>query len=117
MTEASRVILLARLWTVVAAFVAMGTPADAKDSGNIASGRAFAQRHCATCHAIGRTGSSTYAPAPPFRTLHERYKVENLAEALAEGIVVGHTGERQMPQFVLSPAEIDDLIAYLKSLE
>jgi mono/diheme cytochrome c family protein len=49
--------------------------------------------------------------------LHERYNVENLAEALAEGIVVGHTGRRQMPQFVLSPAEIDDLIAYLKSLE
>jgi mono/diheme cytochrome c family protein len=49
--------------------------------------------------------------------LHERYDVEALAEALAEGIIVGHTGDRQMPQFVLSPAEIDDLLAYLKSLE
>ena len=83
----------------------------------IERGRAFAQRHCATCHAIGRTGLSPYKPAPPFRTLHERYDVEGLAEALAEGIVVGHTGVRQMPQFVLSPAEIDDLLAYLKSLE
>lgn len=117
MTEARRVILLARHLIVVSVFVATGASTDAKDSGNIASGRAFAQRHCATCHAIGRTRSSTYAPAPPFRTLHERYKVENLAEALAEGIVVGHTGKRPMPEFVLSPAEIDDLIAYLKSLE
>ena len=83
----------------------------------IERGRAFAQRHCATRHAIGRVGSSPYAPAPPFRTLHERYDVEALAEALAEGIVVGHGGARQMPQFVLSPAEIDDLLAYLKSLE
>jgi mono/diheme cytochrome c family protein len=86
-------------------------------SYEVERGRAFAQRHCATCHAIGRTGSSPYAPAPPFRTLHERYDVEALAEALAEGIVVGHGGARQMPQFVLSPAEIDDLLAYLKSLE
>jgi cytochrome c len=83
----------------------------------IERGRAYAQRHCATCHAIGRTGSSPYTPAPPFRTLHERYDVEALAEALAEGIIVGHGGTRQMPQFVLSPAEIDDLLAYLKSLE
>ena len=83
----------------------------------IERGRAFAQRHCATCHAIGPTGSSPYEPAPPFRTLHERYDVEALAEALAEGIIVGHGGARQMPQFVLSPTEIDDLLAYLKSLE
>jgi cytochrome c len=86
-------------------------------SRDIERGRAFAQKNCATCHAIGPTGLSPYRPAPPFRTLHERYDVEGLAEALAEGIVVGHTGARQMPQFVLSPAEIDDLLAYLKSLE
>ena len=91
--------------------------ASAPLSYEIERGRAFAQRHCSTCHAIGRAGSSPYAPAPPFRTLHERYDVEALAEALAEGIVVGHGGARQMPQFVLSPAEIDDLLAYLKSLE
>jgi mono/diheme cytochrome c family protein len=83
----------------------------------IERGRAYAQRHCATCHAVGRTGTSPYDPAPPFRTLHERYDVEALAEALAEGIIVGHGGARQMPQFVLSPAEIDDLLAYLKWLE
>ena len=85
-------------------------------SREVERGRAFAQRQCATCHAVGRTGSSPYEPAPPFRTLHERYDVEGLAEALAEGIVVGHTGARQMPQFVLSASEIDDLLAYLKSL-
>jgi cytochrome c len=83
----------------------------------IERGRAYAQRHCATCHAIGPTGASPYSPAPPFRRLHERYDIEALAEALAEGMIVGHGGARQMPQFVLSPAEIDDLLAYLKSLE
>ena len=73
--------------------------------------------HCSLCHAVGRTDVSSYAPAPPFRTLHERYNVENLAEAFAEGVVVAHKGPRQMPEFMLSPEEIDDLIAYLKSLE
>src|SRR5215467_3068645 len=72
----------------------------------IERGRAYAQRHCATCHAIGRIGSSPYAPAPPFRTLHERYDVEALAEALAEGMIVGNTGARQMPVFQLEPQEI-----------
>ena len=104
--------------SLVLVVVAVGVMSAAPVSTlEIERGRAYAQRHCATCHAIGRTGSSPYAPAPPFRTLHERYDVEALAEALAEGMIVGHGGARQMPQFVLSPAEIDDLLAYLKSLE
>jgi mono/diheme cytochrome c family protein len=91
---------------------AMGAAPDTVRRGEI-----FAQRNCATCHAIGRAGASAYDPAPPFRDLHKRYPVEMLEEALAEGIVVGHTGRRQMPEFRLMPDEIEDLIAYLKSLE
>ena len=102
---------------LTAALAASLTGALARSTAEIDRGRAFAQRNCATCHAIGPAGASPYAPAPPFRTLHERYDVEALAEALAEGIVVGHGGARQMPQFVLTPTQIDDLLAYLKSLE
>ena len=80
-------------------------------------GRQFAQSRCADCHAIGPGGNSPYAAAPPFRTLHEKYPVENLAEALAEGISVHHTGERPMPEFTLTPEQIDDLLAYLHTLE
>ena len=55
------------------------------------------------------------ATAPPFRALHERYPIEHLTEALAEGIRTGHP---EMPQFdELDAQRIDDLIAYLKSLE
>jgi cytochrome c len=91
--------------------------AAASTAPQLARGRQFAVSHCATCHAIGLSGTSPYAPAPPFRTLHLRYPVDNLAEALAEGITVAHQGARQMPEFVLTVAEIDDLLAYLKSLE
>ena len=99
---------------VVFASSAIAAPAV---SGSVARGGAFVRAHCSLCHAVGRTDVSSYAPAPPFRTLHERYNVENLAEAFAEGVVVAHKGPRQMPEFMLSPEEIDDLIAYLKSLE
>jgi cytochrome c len=77
-------------------------------------GYTFAETHCASCHAIGPVGESPLGSAPPFRTLHRRYAVENLAESLAEGIVTGHP---TMPQFQLDVAQIGDLIAYLKSLE
>jgi len=88
-----------------------------EQAGDPVRGRAFAQANCAICHAVGAQGDSPYAPAPPFRTLHERYPVENLAEAMAEGLVVQHQGPRQMPQFTLNPQSIDDLLAYLQSLE
>ena len=87
------------------------------EPGDADAGRAFARKNCSTCHAVGAKGASPYAPAPPLRTLHKKYDVEGLAEAFAEGILVGHRGPKQMPEFVLTPQEIDDLLAYLKSFE
>lgn len=77
-------------------------------------GLTFVRTHCASCHAIGRIGDSPLRIAPPFRTLHTRYPVESLQEALAEGIVTGHP---TMPEFRLDPGQVNDVISYLKSLE
>jgi mono/diheme cytochrome c family protein len=77
-------------------------------------GKAFALANCARCHSIDRITRSPLRIAPPFRTLHLRYPVETLAEALAEGIETGHP---TMPQFVLEPDQIHDFLAYLKTLE
>jgi cytochrome c len=76
-------------------------------------GRVIAETRCARCHAIGAKGDSPVAIAPPFRTLSQRYPVEHLAEALAEGIVVGHP---LMPEFAFEPLEIDALLTYIDSL-
>jgi mono/diheme cytochrome c family protein len=76
-------------------------------------GRAIAEAKCARCHAIAMKGESPMALAPPFRELPTRYPVEHLAEALAEGIVVGHPA---MPEFTFAPPEIDALLSYLQSL-
>lgn len=75
-------------------------------------GRAIAERECAHCHAVGRTGTSPHVKAPPFRDLHKRYPVQHLAESLAEGIVVGHG---DMPEFIFEPDDIDALLAYIAS--
>jgi cytochrome c len=98
-----------------ACLFAIAAPVEA--AGDAARGEAIAQKNCSTCHAVGKTGSSPYPLAPPFRTLHQKYDVEGLAEAFAEGIVVGNSGERQMPRFIMSVEQIEDMIAYLKSLE
>lgn len=92
-------------------------PAPFPEPGDIGRGRVLAQENCSACHAVAPTGESPYGPAPPFRTLHQKYDVEGLAEAFAEGIIVGHKGEKQMPEFVMTTEQIDDLIAYLKSLK
>ena len=77
-------------------------------------GKTFALTNCARCHSIDRVTQSPLKIAPPFRTLHNRYPVETLAEALAEGIVTGHP---TMPEFQLDPDQIHDLLAYMKTLE
>jgi cytochrome c len=88
--------------------------AAAATEGQIQRGKNFVGANCATCHAVGRNGASPLAIAPAFRDLHTHYPVEDLGEALAEGITTGHP---TMPEFQLEPDQIVDVVAYLKSLE
>ena len=77
-------------------------------------GKTYALTNCARCHSIDRVTESPLKVAPPFRTLHKRYPIENLGEALAEGIETGHP---TMPAFQLEPDQIHDLLSFLKTLE
>jgi cytochrome c len=95
----------------VAAVAAASLAQAAPSAGH---GRELVRRNCGMCHAIGERGDSPNKQAPRFRELGRRYPMDNLAEALAEGILTGHPA---MPQFRFSPAEIDDIIAYLKSIQ
>ena len=87
-------------------------PAMAQE-GDADAGRALAEAHCARCHAIGSADESPHPDAPPMRSFAEKWPVEYLEEALAEGIVVGH-GAPEMPAFAFHPADIADLIAFLR---
>jgi cytochrome c len=79
-----------------------------------ARGEALLTTNCARCHAVGRSGTSRHPEAPPFRTLSRRFKIEGLAEALAEGIFTGHP---DMPEFVFEADEVGAIIDYLKSIQ
>lgn len=100
------------MWTLAIGIGPMPASADAV-SDLIVRGQALAAERCARCHGTGDKDPSPHASAPPFRVVAERYPVEHLAEALAEGIVSGHP---DMPVFVMSTGEIDAFLSYLDSL-
>ena len=109
----------ARCETLAVAMVALlgaglSLPAVAAEKGLADKGEVLVRENCSRCHAIGLTGESPNPVAPPFRTLSAKYPIENLAEALAEGIVSGHP---DMPIFVFSPHAVDAIVAYLKSIQ
>lgn len=84
--------------------------ATAQDIALAEQGRKLLEASCSRCHAVGAQGDSAFKEAPPFRDLHRKYPVGQLAEALAEGITTGHSA---MPEFSFKPDEIDAIIAYL----
>ncbi len=77
-------------------------------------GLVLVRTNCAQCHAIDKSSDSPLRIAPPFRTLHTKYPIESLRRPLSEGIVAGHP---TMPVFRLDPGQVEDVIAYLRTLE
>ncbi|MBU0725447.1 MAG: cytochrome c [Alphaproteobacteria bacterium] len=109
--------MLRRRFLLVFALMLTAAPVLAQNAaqpGSIAAGQVIAEERCARCHAIAATGNSPFPAAPPFRELQKKYPIEQLAEALAEGIGVGHP---DMPEFVLQPVEIEGFLAFLNSLQ
>src|SRR6516225_2031008 len=74
-------------------------------------GLIFVREHCSQCHAIGKAGGSRLGNAAPFRALRLRYPVADLQRPLLEGI------HPAMPRFQLTPSQVMDVMAYLKTLE
>ena len=87
-------------------------PSAAADA--VSEGQAMAERLCARCHAVGKEGASPLKEAPAFRTFAQKWPIESLAEAFAEGIVTGHP---DMPEFKFEPKQIDALLSYLDSVQ
>jgi len=105
--------MIGRVWMPLAFTLITMTQAVAASPAQ-QRGKTFALNNCARCHSIDKVTPSPLKIAPPFRTLHTRYPIESIAEALAEGIQTGHP---TMPEFQLDPDQIHDLLAYLKTLE
>lgn len=99
---------------LMALYLALPSVAVAQMAPSEQRGQIFVRANCSNCHAIDRVSASPLKVAPPFRELHLRYPVENLQEALLEGVRTGHVN---MPEFRLDPGQASDVIAYLKALE
>jgi cytochrome c len=104
-----------KLCGVMVIGAALASPCSAAGPADmLAKGRALLAANCARCHGIDANDESKHKEAPPFRVVVTRYPPDNLAEALAEGIVSGHP---DMPEFVFEPDEIAAITAYLASLQ
>jgi cytochrome c len=77
-------------------------------------GHALAERMCASCHAIEKSGSSPHAGAPPFRELCRRVDLDDFARQLRQGLTSGHP---DMPTFRFSREDAGVLVAYLRSIQ
>jgi len=104
---------LALVFSTTATLLTATTASWAQMSPQEQRGRTFARANCSNCHSIDKVSPSPLAIAPPFRELNQRYPVDTLEEALAEGIVTGHPS---MPEFKLAPDQVVDFIAFLKTL-
>ena len=91
------------------------SPAIAADQGNPIDGHKLAQALCSRCHAISGPGPSPVAAAPVFRNLPKTQPPEDLSAVFEGNRLAGHSSV-EMPQFSFAPDQIDDLLAYIRSL-
>lgn len=105
--------LIAAPIALAIASLALSGPALAQST--VQRGAALVKQHCAACHATGVSGASPNAKAQPLREIARKYRVEDLEEAFAEGVMVSHQAT-DMPPFTFDPPQIAALTAYLRSL-
>jgi mono/diheme cytochrome c family protein len=102
-----------RCLAVAAGLAATTTIAAVQEIGRPRMGLALAQRQCAECHAIGQKEVASPNPAAPrFAAIAGSPGMS--ATALHAALSTSH---RTMPNIVLDPAEMRDVVAYILSLK
>jgi mono/diheme cytochrome c family protein len=80
--------------------------------GDGSAGYRLASQWCRDCHAIEPSAVWTGKPAPDF------VAVANLPSTTALALKVFlQTSHKTMPNFIIKPADADDLVAYILSLK
>ena len=78
-------------------------------------GKVLLDNLCGRCHAVGKTGRSPHAGAPPFRTFGEGKLYDNdFGQRLQDGLTTIHP---DMPTFRFSRADAEAAVNYLKSIQ
>ena len=101
-----------RLATVAAIVQIAAFPAQGQ-TGDVSAGHAFARRDCITCHMVEAREAPPrlIAVGPAFRAIANTPGMT--ATALHAFLTTSHP---KMPNLILTPAEMDDVIAYILSL-
>ena len=90
-----------------------GTAALGQTASAVTRGRETAERSCAGCHAMdgGRGGTIQGTPVPSFRAIAGR---PNMTAERLQALVT--TPRHPMPAIPLGLGEINDVVAYIRSL-
>jgi len=103
---------LVRLFVlVIVSLFGLGTAAFAQR----VSGRTLVEEHCAMCHAIGPSGNSPHAAAPPFRKLGNSFDLDKLQTILERGDIV--PAHPDMPIFKLDRNTARGVVNYIRSIQ
>lgn len=85
----------------------------AVDSGNAALGRAYAERTCAACHAVGVR--EMRSPDPRARPFDAIANTPGMTRTALNAWL--HSSHTNMPNLIVEPEDVDDLYAYLFTLK
>ena len=104
-----RLAIILLLCTTAASSAEDGSPSPLEERGH-----ALAERMCAQCHAIDKSGESPHVAAPAFRALDRRVDLDSFMERLREGLTVGHP---DMPTFRFTREDARAFLLYLRSIQ
>jgi hypothetical protein len=107
--------MLTRLLTLSALFVtaAVSDVARAQEPGSPAKGLNYAQQAYALCHAVRKGDQTSPNPlAPNFESIANTSGASGISLA-----TILHSTHENMPNFVLSANEQDNIVAYILSLK
>jgi len=97
--------------SIVCALSSAGYALDAEQR----RGKVLLDNLCSRCHAVGKTGRSPHADAPPFRRFGEGKLYDNdFGQRLQDGLTTIHP---DMPTFRFSRADAEAAVNYLKSIQ
>jgi mono/diheme cytochrome c family protein len=99
-------------YLVAAAILAGQFPALAQSVGDAAAGREIATKLCSSCHRVLPMTLADKADPPSFQSVADLTSTTGIS--LHSFL---HSNHQNMPNFIISSAESNDLIAYILSLK
>jgi mono/diheme cytochrome c family protein len=99
-------------YLVAAAILAAQFPALAQPAGDAVSGREIATNRCGSCHRVLSMTLADKADPPSFQSIADLPSTTGISLN-----VFLHSNHRNMPDFIISSADSNDLIAYILSLK